>query len=56
VLLRRVFPGLGEGTIVPDVAVVGEAVAHETELALFDVCGVRCVVQRMGLTAVGSTL
>ena len=37
VLLGGVFPGLGEGAVVPDVAVVGEAVADEAELALFDV-------------------
>jgi hypothetical protein len=32
-----VFPGLGEGAIVPEVAFVREAVADEAELALFDV-------------------
>ena len=37
VLLSRVFPGLGEGTVVPDVAVVGEAVADKAELAFLDV-------------------
>ena len=28
---------LGEGTVVPDVSVVGEAVVHKAELALLDV-------------------
>ena len=28
---------LGESTVIPDVAVVGEAVAHETQAALLDV-------------------
>ena len=33
----RVLPSLGESTVVPDVSVVGETVANETELALLDV-------------------
>lgn len=33
-----VLPSLGEGTVVPDVAVVGEAVTDVTELALLGVC------------------
>jgi hypothetical protein len=32
-----IFPGLGESAIVPDVTVVGEAVANETQTTLFDV-------------------
>lgn len=32
-----VLPGLGEGTVVPEVALVGEAVADEAELALLGV-------------------
>lgn len=32
-----VLPGLGEGTIVPEVALMGEAVADVAELALLDV-------------------
>jgi hypothetical protein len=36
-LLVRVFPRLGESTIIPDVPVVGEAVAHEAQAALFDI-------------------
>lgn len=32
-----VLPGLGEGTVVPEVALVGEAVADETQLALLGV-------------------
>jgi hypothetical protein len=32
--LGRVLPGLGEGTVVPDVTVVREAVSDESELAL----------------------
>jgi len=32
-----VFPGLGEGAVVPDVAFVGEAVADEAELAFLRV-------------------
>lgn len=32
-----VLPGLGEGTVVPDVTVVGEAVTDVTELALLGV-------------------
>jgi hypothetical protein len=39
VLVVGVLPGLGEGTVVPDVAVVGEAVADVAELALLGVCG-----------------
>jgi hypothetical protein len=31
------FTYLGEGTVVPQVALVGEAVADEAELALLDV-------------------
>lgn len=37
VLVVGVLPGLGEGTVVPDVAVVGEAVADVAELALLGV-------------------
>jgi len=33
----RVLPGLGKGTVVPDVAMMGEAIPDETELALLDV-------------------
>lgn len=36
---RRVLPRLREGAVVPDVSVVGETVADETEFAFFDVCG-----------------
>lgn len=32
-----VLPGLGEGTVVPEVALVGEAVADEAKLALLDI-------------------
>jgi len=32
-----VLPGLGEGTVVPEVALVGEAVADEAQLALLGV-------------------
>jgi len=32
-----ILPGLGESTVVPDVTVVGETVADETELALLDI-------------------
>jgi hypothetical protein len=32
-----VLPRLGEGAVVPEVALVGEAVAHEAELAFLDV-------------------
>jgi len=32
-----VLPGLREGTVVPDVTVMGEAVANETQTTLFDV-------------------
>ena len=39
VLLLGVLPGLGEGSVVPDVAVVREAVSDVSELALFDVWG-----------------
>jgi len=35
--LRRVFPSLGEGTVVPDVAMVGEAVPHVAQLSSLDV-------------------
>jgi len=35
--LGRVFPGLGKGTIVPDVTVVGEAVANEARLFILDI-------------------
>jgi hypothetical protein len=35
--LVGVFPGLRQGTVVPDIALVGEAVADETKLALLDV-------------------
>jgi len=34
---RRGLSYLGEGTVVPDIALVGEAVADEAELALLDV-------------------
>ena len=37
VFLLRVFPGLGEGTVVPDVTVVGETVSDVSKLSLFDV-------------------
>lgn len=37
VLDRWVLPCLGEGTVVPDVTVVGEAVSDKSELALLDV-------------------
>jgi hypothetical protein len=37
VLDSRVLPCLGEGTVVPDVSVVGETVPDESELALLDV-------------------
>jgi len=32
-----VLPGLGKGSVVPDVALVREAVGHEAQLALLDV-------------------
>lgn len=32
-----VFPGLREGTVVPEVTLVGEAVSDESELTLLDV-------------------
>lgn len=32
-----VFPGLGQGSVVPDVALVREAVGHEPQLTLLDV-------------------
>lgn len=35
--MARVFPRLGKGTIVPDVAVVREAIVDVAKLALFDV-------------------
>lgn len=37
VLVVRVLPGLGERTVVPDVALVGEAVAHKPQLTLLGV-------------------
>jgi len=37
VYLARVLPRLGERAVVPDVAVVGEAVAHKAQPALLDV-------------------
>jgi len=37
VRLRWIFPGLGEGTVIPDVSVVGEAVADETQPSLLDI-------------------
>jgi len=41
-----VFPGLGEGTVVPNVTVVGEAVANEAQTTLLDVLldGVECIL------------
>jgi hypothetical protein len=33
----RVLPGLRDGAVVPDVALVREAARHETNLALLDV-------------------
>jgi len=35
--LRGILPGLGEGSVIPDVSVVREAVAHETQPALLDI-------------------
>lgn len=32
-----VFPGLGEGAVVPEVALVGEAIADKSELALLNI-------------------
>jgi hypothetical protein len=41
-----VFPGLREGTVVPEVTLVGEAVADESQLALLGVLldGVELVI------------
>jgi hypothetical protein len=36
-LIARGWAYLGEGTVVPEVALVGEAVAHKAKLALLDV-------------------
>jgi len=43
-----VFPGLGEGTVVPEISLVGEAVTDVTELSLLDVLldGVECLLLR----------
>jgi len=35
--LRGIFPGLGEGAVIPDVSVVGEAVADEPQPPLLDI-------------------
>ena len=33
----RIFPGLWDGTIVPDVAFVREAIGYKSGLAFFDI-------------------
>jgi len=52
-----ILPGLREGTVVPDVAVVGETVANETQTALFYVLldGIEWLILRDLALGVGPT-
>ena len=48
ILVVRVLPGLGEGTVVPDVPVVREAVVHEAQLPLLHILLNRVKRHRLG--------